>query len=233
MTRAIEIRDLQKRYARGESTVDVLEHIDLDVEQGEFVALMGPSGSGKTTILNIVAGIDHPSSGSVSVEGKDILAMSDSEKTAWRTRTVGYVFQFHNLLPVLTAAENIELPLLLLPLSKKERREHVAAAFEAVGLEGRDDHRPSELSGGEEQRVAIARAIVTDSRILLADEPTGSLDAESAEGIMVLLERLNGELGKTVVLVTHDSKAAGHAGRCLRIDKGRLADDARKVAGDA
>ncbi len=233
MTRAIEIRGLEKRYARGEGTVDVLEHIELDVEQGEFVALMGPSGSGKTTLLNIVAGIDSPSSGSVAVEGKDLLAMTDAEKTAWRTRTIGYVFQFHNLLPVLTAAENVELPLLLLPLSRRQRREHVSAALEAVGLEGRRDHRPRELSGGEEQRVAIARAIVTDSRILLADEPTGSLDADSAEGIMVLLQRLNSEFGKTVVVVTHDSKAAGYAGRCLRIEKGRLADDARKVADDA
>jgi putative ABC transport system ATP-binding protein len=230
MTKAIEIRDLQKRYARGEGEVEVLEHIELDVEQGKFVALMGPSGSGKTTLLNIVAGIDHPSSGTVKVEGKDILAMSDAEKTAWRTRTIGYVFQFHNLLPVLTAAENVELPLLLLPLSKKERREHVATALEAVGLTGRDGHRPSELSGGEEQRVAIARAIVTDSRILLADEPTGSLDAESAKGIMALLQRLNSEFDKTVMIVTHDAKAAGYADRCLRIEKGRFADDARKVA---
>jgi putative ABC transport system ATP-binding protein len=232
MTRAIEIRNLQKSYARGENKVEVLEHIELDVEQGNFIALMGPSGSGKSSLLNIIAGIDNPSSGSVKVEDKDILAMSDAEKTAWRTRTIGYVFQFHNLLPVLTAAENVELPLLLLPLSKKERREHVATALEAVGLTGRDDHRPNQLSGGEEQRVAIARAIVTDSRILLADDPTGSLDAESAKGIMELLRRLNSEFGKTVIMVTHDAKSAAYADRCLRIEKGRLAEDTRKVADD-
>jgi putative ABC transport system ATP-binding protein len=183
---------------------------------------MGPSGSGKTTLLNIVAGIDRPTSGRVAVDGRDVLGMSESERTAWRTRTIGYVFQFHNLMPVLTAYENVELPLLLLPLSRKERHDHVLAALEAVGLLDRQGHFPRQLSGGQAQRVAIARAIVTDARILLADEPTGNLDAESAKEVMTLLKRLNQEYHKTILTVTHDANAAGYADRALRLEKGQL-----------
>jgi putative ABC transport system ATP-binding protein len=183
---------------------------------------MGPSGSGKTTLLNIVAGIDYASSGAVSIDGLDVLAMSDSQKAAWRTRNVGYVFQFYNLMPMLTAFENVELPLLVLPLNRKQRREHAQAALEAVGIDQRRDHYPRQLSGGEQQRVAIARAIVTDAKVLVADEPTGNLDAESEQDIMTLLKRLNKELGKTMLMVTHDTAAAAFADRTIRLEKGRL-----------
>ncbi len=233
MSKAIEVRGLRREFVKGDSKIQVLDNVDLDIDPGEFVALMGPSGSGKTTLLNIIAGIDRPTSGAVSVEGNDLLAMTEAQKTSWRTRSIGYVFQYRNLLPVLKASENVELPLLLLPLSKKERREHVAAALEAVGLTDRAEHYPRQLSGGEELRVAIARAVVTDARIILADEPTGSLDAEAAKGIMELLGRLNAEFSKTVVMVTHDAKAAGHAGRMLRMEKGHLIHGDKEVAANA
>jgi putative ABC transport system ATP-binding protein len=226
MQTAVQIRDLRKVYIRGRNEVIALEDIDLDIEQGSFVALMGPSGSGKTTLLNIIAGIDEPTSGAVSVDGADLRSMSDSQKTAWRTRSIGYIFQFYNLLPVLTAWENIELPLLALGLSKRSRRDHVEAALEAVGLTDRSRHYPRELSGGQEQRVAIARAIVTDARLLVADEPTGNLDAESEQEIMELLRRLNEEYDKTLIMVTHDAAAAAYAKRRLKLEKGRLTDGA-------
>jgi putative ABC transport system ATP-binding protein len=222
MAAFIAIEELCKAYRRGQSEIRALDQVSLDVEAGSFTALMGPSGSGKTTLLNIVAGIDHPDSGRVLVDGRDVLAMSESERTAWRTRSIGYVFQFHNLMPVLTAYENIELPLLLLPLAAKERREHTLAALEAVGLLDRQDHDPRQLSGGQAQRAAIARAIVTDAKILLVDEPTGNLDAESAAEVMTLLARLGREHHKTILMVTHDGSAAAFAGRVLRLEKGRL-----------
>jgi putative ABC transport system ATP-binding protein len=233
MTKSVEVSDLQKEYRRGENRVEVLEHVDLEVDSGEFVALMGPSGSGKTSLLNIIAGIDTQDAGRVVVEGSDLAAMTDRQKTAWRTRHIGYVFQFHNLLPVMTAKENVELPLLLLPLSKAERRDHVSVALEAVGLTSRADHFPRQLSGGEEQRVAIARAIVTDAKVLLADEPTGSLHSEAAAGILDLLKTLNSQHGKTVIMVTHDAKAAGYASRTLRIHKGHLVTDAEEETAHA
>jgi putative ABC transport system ATP-binding protein len=222
MNACIHIEDLCKEYIRGENKISVLEDLSLEIQGGEFVALMGPSGSGKTTLLNIIAGIDDPTSGTVLVNDLDVHAMSEADRTAWRTRNVGYIFQFYNLLPVLTAYENIELPLLLLPLSKTERREHVEAAMEATGITERAAHYPRELSGGQEQRVAIARAIVTDARILVADEPTGNLDAESEQDIMDLLQRLNKEFDKTMIMVTHDASAASFADRALSLEKGRL-----------
>ena len=210
-----------------------LDDIDLDIPPGDFVALMGPSGSGKTTLLNIIAGIDHATVGSVTVNGADLDSMGESQRTAWRTRSIGYIFQFYNLLPVLTAWENIELPLLVLPLSKRERREHVETALEAVGLTDRGSHYPRELSGGQEQRVAIARAIVTDARILVADEPTGNLDAASETEIMELLSQLNAEYDKTLVMVTHDASAAAFAKRTLRLEKGKLMNSNGKERADA
>ncbi|MDP6044662.1 MAG: ABC transporter ATP-binding protein [Phycisphaerae bacterium] len=218
----IRIENLSRTYVRGTNEIHALDNVSVDIEDAEFVALMGPSGSGKTTLLNIVAGIDYASSGAVSIDGLDVLAMSDSQKAAWRTRNVGYVFQFYNLMPMLTAFENVELPLLVLPLNRKQRREHAQAALEAVGIDQRRDHYPRQLSGGEQQRVAIARAIVTDAKVLVADEPTGNLDAESEQDIMTLLKRLNKELGKTMLMVTHDTAAAAFADRTIRLEKGRL-----------
>jgi putative ABC transport system ATP-binding protein len=218
----IRFEDLSKIYRSGQSEVRALDGVSLDVPTGEYLALMGPSGSGKTTLLNILAGIDRPTAGRVLVGGQDVLGLSESKRTAWRTRTIGYVFQSHNLLPVLTAFENVELPLLLLPLSRRERREHVLTALEAVGLLDRAGHTPRKLSGGQAQRVAIARAIVTDARILLADEPTGNLDAESATEVLVLLKRLCKEHGKTILMVTHDASAAEYADRTVRLEKGCL-----------
>jgi putative ABC transport system ATP-binding protein len=229
MAPLIEIRDLEKTYVRAQSRIEVLDHVSLDVEAGEFLALMGPSGSGKTTLLNILAAIDHPTSGSVKIDGVDLAEMSESQKTSWRTRSIGYIFQFYNLMPVLTAYENVELPLLLLSLSKRERREHVEAALEAVALTDRSDHFPRQLSGGQEQRVAIARALVTDVRILVADEPTGNLDAQSETEIMELLERLHTEFDKTIVMVTHDATAAAYADRILRLEKGRLCPEKKEA----
>jgi len=222
MAAFIAVEALCKRYLRGQAEVRALDQVSLELAAGSSTALMGPSGSGKTTLLNIVAGIDRPDSGRVLIDGRDVLGMSESERTAWRTRSIGYVFQFHNLMPVLTAYENVELPLLLLPLSARERREHTLAALEAVGLLDRRDHNPRQLSGGQAQRAAIARAIVTDARILLIDEPTGNLDAEAAAEVMTLLRRLCREHGKTSLMVTHDAAAAAYAERTLRLEKGRL-----------
>ncbi len=223
----VAVDALEKVYGSGATRVCALDKVDLRVAPGEFVALMGPSGSGKTTLLNIVAGIDDATGGSVHVGGRNLAGMSDSDRTAWRTRNIGYIFQFYNLMPVLTAYENVELPLLLLPMSGGERHDHVMAALEAVGVTDRLSHRPNQLSGGQQQRVAIARAIVTDSHLLVADEPTGNLDAESEEQIMGLLSRLNKEFEKTILMVTHDVAAARFAGRTVHLEKGRIRDGGR------
>ncbi len=213
---------LSKHYVLGPSLIKALDNVSVAIGKGEFVALMGPSGSGKSTLLNIIAGIDSPTSGDVVVDGVAISAMSEAKKTAWRTRGIGYVFQFYNLMPVLTAYENVELPLLNLSMSRTDRRNHVNAALEAVGLTDRAHHFPRQLSGGQQQRTAIARAIVSDTKILLADEPTGNLDAESETEIMSLLKRLNKEYGKTLIMVTHDSSAAAYADRIISLEKGKL-----------
>jgi putative ABC transport system ATP-binding protein len=220
----VEIRNLSKSYLRGGQVVPVLHDINLDVAPGEFVALMGPSGSGKTTLLNLIAGIDKATSGTLRVNGIDIGALSESELAAWRANNVGFIFQFYNLLPVLSAFENVELPLLLTGLSARERREHVQAALGMVGLSDRASHRPSELSGGQQQRVAIARAIIADPAILVADEPTGDLDRASAADVLHLMDQLNSELAKTIIMVTHDQRAAGAAHRLVHLDKGVLMD---------
>jgi putative ABC transport system ATP-binding protein len=220
----IECRQLTREYRRGETIVRPLDQLDLDVEAGTFLALMGPSGSGKTTLLNLIAGIDRPSSGSLRVDGVELSEMSRNKLAAWRAEYVGYIFQLYNLVPVLTAYENIELPLLLHPLSSKQRHAKVALALDLVGLSDRHDHFPRQLSGGQEQRVAIARAIVTDPKIIVADEPTGDLDANAASQVMALLTRLHEELGKTLIMVTHDPKTAAFADRTLHLEKGRLVE---------
>src|SRR6185436_17103396 len=220
----VRIQNVSKTYYRDETPVPVLEGIDLEVAEGEFVALMGPSGSGKSTLLNLIAGIDRASSGDVEVAGSELSALSESALAAFRSRHIGFIFQLYNLIPVLTAFENVELPLLLTQLSKAERRTHVMTALDVVGLADRIAQYPRQLSGGQEQRVAIARAIVTDPTILLADEPTGDLDARSAEEILVLLGRLNKEFKKTIFMVTHDPKAAGRAHRTKHLEKGVLED---------
>src|SRR5687768_15720296 len=221
----VEIENLIKSYTKGSQEVPVLRDLDLAVEAGEFLALMGPSGSGKTTLLNLIAGIDRPTSGVIRVGGLDLSRLSRTKLAAWRAAHVGYIFQLYNLIPVLTAFENVELPLLLLPLSRAERRKRVEVAMGAVSLLDRYDHYPRQLSGGQEQRVAIARAIVADPTILVADEPTGDLDAETADATLALLTRLNEEMGKTLVMVTHDPHAAAAAKRLVRLEKGRLVDD--------
>ncbi|MEX1025805.1 MAG: ABC transporter ATP-binding protein [Planctomycetota bacterium] len=218
----IELRGVTRRYVKGEHTVTPLEEVDLDIAEGEFLVLIGPSGSGKTTLLNLLAGIDAPQAGSVHVGGFDVGHGRSGQLARWRARTVGYVFQRANLVPVLTAYENVELPLWLQKLSRRERHDRVTLALTAVGLADRAHHLPKQLSGGQEQRVAIARAIVADPDLLVADEPTGSLDAESARGILTLLRRLNDERGKTIVMVTHDPFAAGFGKRVLHLDKGKL-----------
>lgn len=218
----VEIKGLSKVYRRDGVEVKALEDIDLEVGAGDFLALMGPSGSGKTTLLNIIAGLDKPTSGSVRVGGAEVHKMREDELAGWRNRHIGFVFQTFNLIPVLSAFENVELPLLLTRLSGRERRDHVLTALKLVGLSDRADHYPRQLSGGEEQRVAIARAIVTDPTIILADEPTGNLDARSAEEVLALLRRLNEQLGKTVILVTHDARAAHYAKAMRHLDKGIL-----------
>jgi putative ABC transport system ATP-binding protein len=218
----VQIRGVSKSYRRDSNKVPVLNNITLDVPEGEFVGLMGPSGSGKTTLLNLIAGIDRPDSGSVSVAGTDVAQLSESQLAKWRATHIGFVFQFYNLIPVLTAYENVELPLLLAPLSKQQRKEHVDTALALVGLADRTKHYPRQLSGGQEQRVAIARAIATDPTILVADEPTGDLDRKSAEEILTLLERLNKEFKKTIVMVTHDPHAAERAHTVRHLDKGEL-----------
>jgi len=226
----VEIRNLRRVFRRDNEQVVALESCNMDIARGEFLALMGPSGSGKSTLLNIIAGIDRPTSGAVRVDGTDIAGMSDRELARWRNTNIGFVFQTFNLIPVLTAFENVELPLLLTHLGKAERREHVETALNLVGLEDRMRHYPRQLSGGQEQRVAIARAIVTDPSILLVDEPTGDLDAHSAEEILRLLERLNQEFTKSVIMVTHDPRAAQHARKVRYLEKGLLLDEGEAPA---
>jgi len=213
---------LCKSYYRDSLEIPVLRNINLDIPEGAFLALMGPSGSGKTTLLNLVAGIDQPTSGSLTVAGEDMSRLNDRDLARWRSRHIGFIFQFYNLMPVLTAYENVELPLLLTPLSRQERRDHVVTALSIVGLADRMKHYPRQLSGGQEQRVAIARAIVSDPTVILADEPTGDLDKQSAEEIMTLLSRLNAEFGKTIIMVTHDPRAADKAKVIRHLDKGEL-----------
>jgi putative ABC transport system ATP-binding protein len=220
----VEIRKLSKYYQRGGQIIPVLVDIDLDVRVGDFAALMGPSGSGKSTLLNLIAGIDKPSGGTIKVGGVDIARLSDSDLAHWRATHVGFIFQFYNLMPVLTAFENVELPLLLASLSRRERRERVNIVLALVGLTDRADHYPNELSGGQQQRVAIARALITDPTLIVADEPTGDLDRTTGEEILGLLDRLNRELGKTVLMVTHDPKAAEKARRVVHLEKGVLVD---------
>ena len=222
MSSLIEIKDISKSYWRDKFEIPVLENINFSVEDGEFLALMGPSGSGKTTLLNLIAGIDKPSKGSISVNGTNVSKLNESALAKWRSSNVGFVFQFYNLIPVLNAFENVELPLLLTKLSKAERKEHVETALSIVGLGDRIYHYPKQLSGGQEQRVAIARAIVTDPLILVADEPTGDLDRNSAEEILKLMERLNTEFKKTIVMVTHDPHAAEKAKVSRHLEKGIL-----------
>ncbi|MCF6159064.1 MAG: ABC transporter ATP-binding protein [wastewater metagenome] len=218
----VEIRNLSKSYRRGSEVISVLENINLDIPEGEFLAFMGPSGSGKSTLLNLIAGIDGADSGMILVGGVDITSMTESELAYWRSINVGFIFQFYNLIPVLTAFENVELPLLLTWLSRKERREHVEAALRMVNLSDRMDHYPGQLSGGQQQRVAIARAIVTDPTILVADEPTGDLDRASAESVLGLMALLNREFGKTIIMVTHDPHAAEKAHTIITFEKGIL-----------
>jgi putative ABC transport system ATP-binding protein len=218
----IEIQNVSKSYRRESLEIPVLSNISLDIDAGAFIALMGPSGSGKTTLLNLIAGIDRPTAGRILVAGTDLTELTEGELAAWRSRHVGFIFQFYNLIPVLTALENVELPLLLTGLSKPERREHAERALKIVGLGDRLDHYPRQLSGGQEQRVAIARAIVTDPTILVADEPTGDLDRNSAEEVLGLMDRLNSEIQKTILMVTHDPHAAESARAIRRLDKGEL-----------
>jgi putative ABC transport system ATP-binding protein len=218
----IEISHLSKSYRRGEQVIPVLTDITFDIAAGEFLALIGPSGSGKSTLLNCIAGIDAVDTGSITVAGTDIASLTEGELATWRSRHVGFIFQFYNLIPVLTALENVELPLLLTNLSAAARRDHALTALAAVGLSDRTDHKPNQLSGGQQQRVAIARAIVTDPDIIVADEPTGDLDRVSAADVLALLGRLNAELGKTIVMVTHDHKAAEAAHLVRELDKGEL-----------
>jgi len=225
---AVEVVGVRKVYTRDSQGIVVLDGIDLKVPEGEFLALMGPSGSGKTTLLNLIAGIDHPTAGRVIVGGTDVTGLSEGALARWRSRNVGFIFQFYNLIPVLTALENVELPLLLTRLSKKQRRERALIALTIVGLADRARHYPRQLSGGQEQRVAIARAIVTDPAVLVADEPTGDLDAKSAEEILDLLATLNREFGKTIVMVTHDPRAAHRAHTEMHLEKGVLAREVRR-----
>ena len=222
---SIVLRGVYKEYRRDEFRIPVLVNLDVSVGEGEFLALMGPSGSGKTTLLNLIAGLDRATSGEVIVHGQDLGDLSEAEITRWRANNVGFIFQTYNLIPVLTAFENIELPLLLTHLSRRKRRENVMTALRVVGLTGREHHYPRQLSGGQEQRVAIARAIITDPYLLVADEPTGDLDRTTGGEILDLLEQLNRDFQKTIVMVTHDPLAARRASRTLHLDKGRLADE--------
>ncbi len=218
----VEIRNVSKSYRRGSYLIPVLRDISFDIPEGEFLALMGPSGSGKTTLLNLIAGIDRADGGTIQVGGVDITRLSEMDLAQWRATHVGVIFQFYNLLPVLTAVENVELPLHLTDLSRKDRREHALTALHLVSLDHRIGHYPSQLSGGEQQRVAIARAIITDPTLLVADEPTGDLDRASAEDVLNLMGRLNSDLGKTIIMVTHDPRAAGRAHRMKHLEKGLL-----------
>jgi len=219
----IQVQELYKSYHRDRLEIPVLRNINLEISQGEFIAFMGPSGSGKTTLLNLIAGIDKPTSGKILIDGVDVGELNETELAVWRSRNVGFIFQFYNLIPVLTALENVELPLILTPLSKQERRGHAETALEVVGLADRLHHYPRQLSGGQEQRVAIARAIATDPAILVADEPTGDLDKISAEEVLDLMDRLNRELNKTILMVTHDPRAAERARSKRHLEKGELA----------
>jgi putative ABC transport system ATP-binding protein len=221
----IRIRALDKTYRRGDQVIPVLQGLDLDVAAGEFIALMGPSGSGKSTLLNLIAGIDHATSGTIEIGGVDIATLSERELADWRAANVGFIFQFYNLMPVLTAFENVELPLLLTGLSRAQRHAHVEAALAMVKLTDRLDHYPNELSGGQQQRVAIARALVTDPTIIVADEPTGDLDRVTGEEVLALMDELHSTLGKTIVMVTHDPKAAARARRLVHLEKGVLVEE--------
>ncbi len=218
----VTCRDVEKSFVKGKETVEVLTGINLDIEEGDFIALMGPSGSGKTTLLNLIGGLDHPTAGSVEVGGTSLEDMSGRALAKWRSENIGFIFQFYNLLPVLSAQRNVELPLLLTKLSRKQRQKHAAMVLEIVDLADRAKHKPSELSGGQQQRVAIARAIVADPALLVCDEPTGDLDRQTADEILGLLETLNRDHGKTIIIVTHDPKAADHAKHVLHMDKGKL-----------
>jgi len=220
----VDIRRLSKSYRRGSQVIPVLEDISLAIAESEFLALMGPSGSGKSTLLNLIAGLDRADSGTINVGGVDISALSEIDLAAWRAAHIGFIFQFYNLIPVLTAFENVELPLVLTDLSRRQRREHTQTVLSLVNLEDRMDHYPRQLSGGQQQRVAIARALVTDPTLLVADEPTGDLDRVSAEDVLVLMERLSRELGKTIIMVTHDPRAARRASTIKHLDKGVLAN---------
>jgi putative ABC transport system ATP-binding protein len=224
----VEIAHLYKSYRRGSQTLPVLEDISLNINAGEFLALMGPSGSGKTTLLNLIAGLDRPDAGRLLVHGIDLTGLNEAQLADWRASHVGFVFQFYHLIPVLTAFENVELPLLLTRLSRRERREHVSLVLELVGLSDRVRHYPGQLSGGQQQRVAIARALVTDPTLIAADEPTGDLDKQSAQEIMDLLSRLNREFGKTIIIVTHDPEAAAHASHIRRLIKGQLLNESNR-----
>ena len=230
MSTLVSLKNVVKRYQRGKQSVEVLHGVNLSIEQGEFLALMGPSGSGKTTLLNLIAGLDQPTEGEVTVAGERIDRLSGSKLAKWRARHIGFVFQFYNLLPVLSAARNVEVPLLLTNLSAAKRRQNVQAVLELVGLSDRATHKPSELSGGQQQRVSIARALVADPTLLVCDEPTGDLDRENAEEILKLLQMLNRQQGKTIIMVTHDPLAADHAARTLHVDKGRLIDPPARSA---
>jgi putative ABC transport system ATP-binding protein len=230
MSTLVSLQNVVKRYQRGKQSVEVLHGVNLAIQQGEFVALMGPSGSGKTTVLNLIAGLDQPTEGEVTVAGERIDRLSGARLANWRARHIGFVFQFYNLLPVLSAEKNVEVPLLLTKLSAKQRRQNVQAALQLVGLADRATHKPAELSGGQQQRVSIARALVADPTLLVCDEPTGDLDRESAEEILKLLQMLNRTQGKTIIMVTHDPLAADHASRTLHVDKGYLVDTPARPA---
>ncbi len=227
MSAIVSLSKVSKHYTRGKQQVEVLSDLDLSIETGDFAALMGPSGSGKTTLLNLIGGLDQPTSGSITVAGQELQKLNSKALAQWRARHIGFVFQFYNLLPVLSAQRNVELPLLLTPLNAGQRKKNAATALQIVGLADRGSHKPGELSGGQQQRVAIARAIVADPTVLICDEPTGDLDRDSADEILDLLALLNSEHGKTIVMVTHDPKAADHARHVLHLDKGRLVEEAR------
>ncbi|MBN6104932.1 ABC transporter ATP-binding protein [Xanthomonas sp. CFBP 8703] len=221
----VELRGVSKTYTRGKQKVEVLHRVDLDIRKGEFLGLMGPSGSGKTTLLNLIGGLDAPTSGSIQIGEQRIDGLGANQLARWRSANVGFIFQFYNLMPMLTAQRNVELPLMLTNLRPSQRRKNAAIALQLVGLAERSSHKPAELSGGQQQRVAIARAIVSDPHILVCDEPTGDLDRQSAEDILDLLRHLNSEHGKTIIMVTHDPRAAEYASRTLHLDKGTLAGD--------
>jgi putative ABC transport system ATP-binding protein len=228
MSALVEVRNLSKMYERGKQKIEVLHHVQLDIEQGDFMALMGPSGSGKTTLLNLIGGLDSPTDGSITIGARRIDNLSEGALAKWRSSNVGFVFQFYNLLPMLSARKNVELPLLLTRLSAAQRKRNAEVALELVGLAERSTHKPGELSGGQQQRVAIARAIVSDPTLLVCDEPTGDLDRQSAEDVLTLLQQLNRDHGKTIIMVTHDPKAAEFARHTLHLDKGSLVEDSAR-----